>query len=388
MADCTCSICSSLSRVSALQKWGDKIHTDKQEYKTQGGMLTEAGILKAAQEMQDYRNKTGWKPIPEGLLEAYIYNSREYLACRENNWGRNGPPTMNVWNIIHQFLDMQGWGVPGFNNHPPSNVTGRSLEEFNKNLLASLKVYRRWIINRSNMVRLEDAYGNLLSLGLEWVNKEGKYPKRLQKLFYDKKIKLETSQFETVCNLLSESLSKPGTYTVSFDREFLRSTKPSAYCHGGSCWWTNATGSRTALYNYGGFGLRLWEGSNPVSRVWVAPVGDNLVLFNAYGTFGLGGWANLLCEKWGTSQAKIELYNQDRGDPYINSSQGVLLIPQGSTEKAPKRINLNWSNFDTPEDTSGNLPVIANLCAFCGEESSSSICPLCSEVGVVQTTVA
>ena len=117
-------------------------------------------------------------------------------------------------------------------------------------------------------------------------------------------------------------------------------------------------------------------------------MGDNLVIFNAYGTFGLSGWANLLCEKWGTSQVKIELYNADRGDPYINSSSGILLIPQGSTEKAPKRINLNWSNFDRPDDVNGNMPTTANLCEFCGEESTSTICSTCSEVGVVPTTAA
>lgn len=171
---------------------------------------------------------------------------------------------------------------------------------------------------------------------VEGKGETGTYPKRIGKRMLKLGWKLTPSQLEKVGTLIKEGISTACEYQCKFDRNFVTG-QPGDYHHGSSCWWTSYGGSRFALYDAGGYGLRAYidnPGSNGatndrrVGRVWCQPVDDDVCLvFNSYGDITLLQWARMLATKWGLSYGQTYIDVCD-SVIYVNGGYGVVIGPQ------------------------------------------------------------
>jgi hypothetical protein len=191
--------------------------------------------------------------------------------------------------------------------------------------------------------RFYDLTYDMDTLGDQWQDKAGNYPKRLSRLAY-KNHKLKLSQYilSEVGNIARDH-SNPIDVTIDITRQL--NLNASAFYHDDSCWWGSYAESRCALKTSGGFGLRTFDEGNYVNgRAWVMPLRTDpngrltptfntetpsaFVVFNGYGK--LAGYAapRILSYMTGWTYRKISFSCEPM---FVNGDSGYLVAPEAIT---------------------------------------------------------
>lgn len=195
------------------------------------------------------------------------------------------------------------------------------------------------------------------AVGNEVVNKSGTFATRVKRAAYkDWKLKIEPEILTQVGNLVAKH-SSGGDYHFEVTRDL---NKPSSqFGNQGSCWWTDYKGSRCALKNNGGFGLRVFGSATSqgvTGRVWVLPLKADVdgvlgptfstktgiwFVFNGYGTLSGSVGPRVVSAILGDRPHQEVTYPSDRGDGmYINNNMGSLVADPKILKRYKTALNV------------------------------------------------
>ena len=198
----------------------------------------------------------------------------------------------------------------------------------------------------------------LQEVGTQWQGKRGNFTRRLSSaLFKAHKIKLTPETISEIGNLARQHSSSASSWKIEFTRDLNMSA--GDFCHDDSCWWGGYFASRCALKNWGGLGMRSFDGDSswPTGRVWVMPLrkenlrlvpthdtlgADAYVVFNAYGE--LSGYiaARIVAHLTGMTYKKVGMSAQVM---YVNNNQAVLVSDE-ETCKATTELTFHYAEHD------------------------------------------
>lgn len=180
----------------------------------------------------------------------------------------------------------------------------------------------------------------LHEVGTQWQGKRGNFTKRLgAALFRSRwKIKLTPATISEIGNLSKQHSSKGASWRIEFTRDLNMSA--GEFCHDDSCWWGGYFASRCSLKQWGGLGMRSFNGDDswPTGRVWVQPLhkgfggvltpthdtinADAYVVFNAYGELSGFIAARIIAHFTGMTYKKVGM---SANTMYVNNNQAVLV---------------------------------------------------------------
>lgn len=124
----------------------------------------------------------------------------------------------------------------------------------------------------------------IAEVGPTWQTRRGNFTRRLSSALHKQGIKLEQSTISQIGNLARQHSSDETFWDVAFTRDL--NLPAEAFWHEDSCWWGSLYRSRCCLKNWGGLGLRTFDGPIVTGRAWILPMRHN----TTGGISDHGGW--------------------------------------------------------------------------------------------------
>lgn len=276
-------------------------------------------------------------------------------------------------------------------------ISEEGIEKVREYLITNLKD-----MNDSNHSIVTDYL--LRNVDTAWVTKEGTYPKRLSKEMY----KLNCSMpgrfdFKNINIGKLGSLSKKyalskASYTFDITRDI--SWRNGDFGDKASCFWGTNARAKDLLMDNGGMALRFYKKDDiltykGISRSWIVPKGDRIVIFNAYGHYELHTQAEVLSKYLGVEHKEIDVvnYGNEHGLLYINGTGRLLGVPPidtvnyidlelGEEEPEEERWECEHCGHMYGEDEGGTVDESsvcddcysnANECYQCGSRTFDSL---------------
>lgn len=291
-----------------------RYHTEKETYTAPVGMLTDEGKETIKLYLESLRYSLGFD------LPKFDELASRLPEVQEASGG------FAVYNFLTNEFGYFGAVFPC----PPSFAQWSEPSHRDANIKSVLKKWHRALYDR--MLAVQVPYHlDLEPLGDEWQNSKGTYPKRLARYLKSQyNAKLDTRHIETIGNIGAAYVSRKSEYVLTFDRGFLTGDA-KAYCNSGSCWFGTGSysGSRQALYDNGGYAVRVWEDGKPAARCWIAPHEGNHLIFNSYG-LDLIEFARILSQRNGLLYKRVEIETSD-DSLYVNGNYGYIIGEDVST---------------------------------------------------------
>jgi hypothetical protein len=183
-----------------------------------------------------------------------------------------------------------------------------------------------------------------------WSTRQGTLPKRIKSILYKRfDYSLKSSELSSLGNFCQERLEKSATYIFDITREF--DWYPGDFDDDDSCYFHSKAGARQMIYDNGGYAIRFYNNLNSkkvgCGRTWLIPVLEHKywVIFNAYGSYALRDYANMLSKWTHLISKEVDLVNN--GSPvnmlWINNGKGFILGDK--TDKiigTINKIDFNW----------------------------------------------
>lgn len=182
------------------------------------------------------------------------------------------------------------------------------------------------------------------SVGNEYVNKDGKFSKRIARWLHKTHGVKVSDDLLSKVGQAAQRASVGGTKRVAFTRQLNLSA--DEFYHEDSCWWGEYSYSRCTLKSNGGLGIRTFSEEGWVTgRAWAFPLrqteggklvptfdtagADAYIVFNGYGDLGEAEQGKVLAatvEGWVSRKVYF-----DPGNMYVNAG-GFLVGPADIVE--------------------------------------------------------
>lgn len=205
---------------------------------------------------------------------------------------------------------------------------------------------------------------------IEWITREGKLPRRIQKAYFQKaKVKLTAEQVSEFGNVAQRFLAKANSYFVDFTNKI--DWDAGDFGDNGSCFWDDREDAKVIITNASGFAVRLWEQTEKtyrsLARCWAIPQDKKLFIFNAYGA-DLHTFANVLSAMLKMPISRINLQNNDdtHGLLYVNSGRGYA-IGTNDLSHWDFKLDVFWETCENCRNTVTNNDFEYNGYAYCEE---------------------
>lgn len=182
------------------------------------------------------------------------------------------------------------------------------------------------------------------AIGDDWTAREGKFPKRVAKYLHKQGIKAPPELVSEIGNIAARHTGRVSRYEIDFTRSIDWSA--GEFGDGGSCFWGTHAAARDMLESNGAYAVRFWRGERGIGRAWLAPLGEALLAFNAYGPHSLLTIGRILAHAagWTYRYVKLENNSTTTGTLYVNGGNAIAIGPADVLEDLGERIDLQWED--------------------------------------------
>lgn len=178
----------------------------------------------------------------------------------------------------------------------------------------------------------------------KWSTKNGKLPKRIERVFYsERKLKLTSEQKEAIGNFARSAMAKREVYYFDFTTKY--DWRSGDFGDSGSCFWTDRSLAREILESNTTYAIRFYhddQGKEGFARAWIVFDEDNNpIVFNGYG-LEAKEIATILATFLGLvpHSVRMDIPHDEDEIIYLNGDGYILLKPG---EEAGKDVDIPLS---------------------------------------------